>query len=122
MYRILIADDSQYMRENLREIMHDIGYEVVGEATNGLDVVELYRFLLPDIVFVDMKMPESSGIDALKRIIDINKDAVVIMLSVVGKPDQVLEALNCGAKSYLTKPFDKASALHAIKQAMLEES
>lgn len=117
MYRILIADDSNYMRESLRDILREAGHEVIGEAINGSNAIEIYRALLPDIVMMDVKMPDINGIEALKKIIEINRDAVVIMLTVVGKPEEVLEALNDGAKSYVTKPFDISSVLNAIKQA-----
>lgn len=117
MHRILIADDSIYMRETLREILHEAGYEIVGEAVNGLNAVEIYRALVPDIVMLDITTPQGDGIDALKNIIEINPDAIVIMMTVVGKPDKVLEALDNGAKSYLTKPFDKVSVINAIRQA-----
>lgn len=117
MYRILIADDSNYMRQTLRDILREAGHEVIGEAINGSNAVEIYKALLPDIVLMDVTMPDTNGIDALKKIIEINKDAVVIILTVVGKPEKVLEALNSGAKSYVTKPFDVSSVLNAIKQA-----
>jgi len=117
MYRILIADDSNYMRETLHDILHEAGHEVIGEAINGSNAVEIYKILLPDIVMMDMTMPAETGIEALKKIIEINANAVVIMLTVVGKPENVLEAVNAGARSYLTKPFDASGVLNAIKQA-----
>lgn len=117
MYRILIADDSIYMRESLRDILREAGHEVIGEAANGNNAVEIYRALTPDLVMLDIAMPDGDGIEALQRIMEINKDAVVVMLAVVGKPDLVLQALNCGARSYTTKPFDKKSVINAIMQA-----
>jgi two-component system, chemotaxis family, chemotaxis protein CheY len=120
MYRILIADDSNYMRETLHDILREAGHEVIAEAVNGVNAVEIYRVLLPDIVIMDMTMPDENEFEALKKIIEINKDAIVIMLTVVGKPDQVLEALNNGAKGYVTKPFVAASVLNAIHKATAE--
>ncbi len=117
MYRILIADDSIYMRDTLRDILRAAGHEIVGEAVNGINAVDIYRALEPDIVMMDIAMPDGDGIEALKQIIALNKDAIVIMLTVVGKPDIILKALNNGARSYLTKPFDKQGVLHAIQQA-----
>lgn len=117
MFRILIADDSAYMRESLREILRDAGHEVVGEATGGFNAVDLYKALLPDVVMLDISMPEGNGVDALRRIMQLNAEAVVIMLTVVGKPELIVEALKQGARSYLTKPFDKASVLQALKTA-----
>ena len=117
MYRILIADDSTYMRDTLREILRTAGHEIVGEAVNGINAVDIYRALAPDIVMMDIAMPDGDGIEALQEIMVLNKDAVVIMLTVVGKPDIILKSLNNGAKSYLTKPFDKQSVIHALQQA-----
>ena len=118
MYRILIADDSLYMRESLRDILRDAGHEVIGEAASGNNAVEIYRALLPDIVMLDTAMPDGNGMDALKNIIEINGDAIVVMLTVVGKPDIVLKALEYGARGFLTKPFDKTSTLNALAQAV----
>jgi two-component system chemotaxis response regulator CheY len=117
MYRILIADDSNYMRETLRDILHGAGHEIVAEAANGANAIEIYKALMPDIVLLDMTMPGENGIDTLQKIITANIDAVVIMLTVVGKPESVLDALNLGASGYLTKPFDEASVLNAITKA-----
>jgi two-component system chemotaxis response regulator CheY len=116
MYRILIADDSSYMRETLRDILQGAGHEIVAEAANGPNAVEIYKALLPDIVMLDMTMPGESGLDTLRSIIRINNNAVVIILTAVGKPEKVLEALNAGAKGYVTKPFDESSVLNAISK------
>jgi two-component system, chemotaxis family, chemotaxis protein CheY len=121
MYRILIADDSIYIRETLCNILAKAGHEIVGEAVSGFNAVEIYKALLPDIVMLDMTMPEENGIETLKRIISINKDAIVIMLTVVGKPEKILEALNHGARSYVTKPFDEASVINALHKAIAAE-
>lgn len=120
MYRILIVDDSNYMRETLRDILREAGHDVIGEAINGSNAVEIYKALVPDIVILDMTMPGETGIEALKQIIEINKDAVVIVLTVVGKPETVLDALNHGARGYVTKPFDVSSVLNAIYKATSE--
>ncbi len=117
MKRVLIADDSGFMRESMRDILEHAGYKVIGEALNAGNAVELYRALRPDIVMLDVSMPDISGIEALRQIIEIDPDAVVIMMTVVGKPDIVLESLNNGARSYLTKPFEEDSVLHALQSA-----
>ena len=117
MYRILVADDSTYMRETLCDILREAGYEVIGEAKSGYNAVEIFRALKPDIVMLDAAMPEENGIHALKDIMEIDPDAIVIIITVVGKPDIVLEALTNGARSYLTKPFDEGSVQQAIRQA-----
>lgn len=118
MYRILIADDSNYVRETLREILRAAGHEVVAEAINGVNAVEIYKALQPDIVMLDMTIPGEYSIETLKKIIEIKDSAIVIMLTVVGKPEIVLEALNEGAKGYVTKPFDETSVLNALEMAV----
>jgi two-component system chemotaxis response regulator CheY len=118
MYRILIADDSSFMRDNLKEILLSAGHEVVGMAVNGLEAVELYKKTSPDIITMDITMPQLNGIEALQKIIEYNKDANVLMLTSLGKPEKVLEALNNGARNYITKPFEKGMVLKAINAIM----
>ncbi len=117
MYRILIADDSSYMRETLRDILHDAGHEIIAEAVSGSNAVEIYKALLPDIVMLDMTMPGENALETLREILSVNENAFVIMLAAVGKPDKVLEALNAGARGYVTKPFDEISVMKAIRKA-----
>ncbi len=114
MSRILIADDSIFMRSALKEILVNAGHEVVGEAATGSEAIELYGKLSPDIVTMDITMPQLGGIEALKQIRALNKNAVVIMVTSISKPESAGEALNSGAKSYITKPFDKDKVLKAI--------
>ena len=111
MSRILIADDSMFMRSTLKEILVEGGHEVVGEAGNGAQVVELFQKLNPDLVTMDITMPQMSGLEALKKIIELKPDAAVIMLTSISKPENAMEALKNGAKNYITKPFDKAKVL-----------
>ena len=118
MYRVLIADDSIYARDSLKDILLKAGYDVVGEACNGLEVIELYQKLTPDIVTMDITMPQINGIEALKKIIKINKEAKVIMMTAVGRPDKTIEALDNGALGYVIKPFDEDVVLKAINLAM----
>lgn len=117
MHRVLVADDSAYMRKYLCDILRQEGYDVIGEASDGYKAVEIFQAVKPDIVMLDAAMPGVDGISALKSIMEIDSSAVVIMLTVVGKPHIVLEALENGAKSFLTKPFDNTNVLQAIRQA-----
>jgi CheY-like chemotaxis protein len=117
MYRVLVADDSAYMRGFLSEILREEGYDVIGQAAGGYNAVEIFKALKPDIVMLDAAMPGVDGIEALKNIMAIDRAAIVIILTVVGKPQIVLEAMAGGARSYLTKPFDTANVLQAIRQA-----
>lgn len=116
MSRILIADDSIFMRSSLKSILVQAGHEVIGEACNGIEAVEMFHKLSPDIITMDITMPQLSGIDALKNIIGYKKDAVVIMVTSISKPQNAVEALNNGAKGYITKPFDKNKVLKAINE------
>lgn len=120
MSRILIADDSMFMRSSLKEILVQGGHEVVGEAGDGIQAVELFKQLSPDIVTMDITMPKLSGIEALKKIIGIKKDAAVIMLTSISKPGNAAEALENGAKNYITKPFDKDKVLKAVQAATVK--
>ena len=117
MYRILIADDSLYARINLKTILTEAGHEVIGEASDGFEAVAKYRSLSPDIVTMDITMPMLNGVDALKQIIEFDKNARVIMMTAIGKPEKVLECLNSGAKRFITKPFEKGDVLKALDEA-----
>ncbi len=114
MSRILIADDSMFMRLCLKDILVKAGHEVVGEASDGVEAVKLYESLSPDIMTMDITMPGLSGIEALKKIIAFDKDAAVIMFTSISKPESAAEALKNGAKYYITKPFDDEKVLNAI--------
>ncbi len=111
--RILLVDDSKYMRHYIKTIVSEIGYEVVGEASDGQMGIELYEDLLPDVVFMDITMPVLSGIDALKGIRKIDPKAVVIMCSALGQQWLIKDAILEGAYDFITKPF-KADKVHYI--------
>ncbi len=96
----------------------DSPHEVVGMASNGIEAFELYRRFLPDIITMDITMPELNGIEALKKIVEHNKDANVIMVTSLGKPEKVIECLNSGAKNYITKPFDRNKILKTIDEVL----
>lgn len=116
MKKILIVDDATFMRTLIRSILEKNGYEVVAEASNGLEAIVKYKQLKPDIVTMDITMPEMSGIEALKQIIKIDSTAKVIMLSAMGQEVMVKEAIISGAKSFIVKPFTEINLLKAIAQ------
>jgi DNA-binding NarL/FixJ family response regulator len=105
-YRVLVVDDTNFMRKMATDCLKQHGYEVAGEAVNGREAVKLYEELLPDIVLMDLTMPEMNGIDAIKEILKINPDAVVLICSASNQQDMILYALDAGAKGYLMKPFN----------------
>ncbi|MFO7833728.1 MAG: chemotaxis protein CheY [Halohasta sp.] len=115
--RVLIADDSEFMRNLLREIL-EADFEIVGEAENGVEAVDLYNEHDPDIVMMDIVMPIRSGIEATDEITDANPDAKVIMCTSVGQEEKMKEAIKAGASGYITKPFQKPNVLEAINDVI----
>ena len=119
--RVLIADDASFMRQMIREIIEPEGYEVVGEATDGVEAVEQYEQLHPDLVTMDIVMPKRSGIDAVKGILEKSPGAQVVMCSALGQETLVMEALQAGAKDFIVKPFKPDNVLSTIAK-VLEKS
>ena len=118
MARILIVDDSLLARNNLKSILQNGEHKVVGEAVDGEQAVDQYLQLKPDIVTMDITMPKVNGIESLKRIIADDPEARVIMISALGQGGKILEALNSGARHYLSKPFESEKVLEAISEVM----
>ncbi|MEY8751654.1 response regulator [Alkalicoccobacillus gibsonii] len=116
MATILIVDDAAFMRMMIKDILVNAGLQVIGEAENGLQAVEKYQELKPDLVTMDITMPELDGIQALKRIREIDPDANVIMCSAMGQQALVLEAIQSGAKDFIVKPFQKERVVETIHQ------
>ena len=96
--KILLADDSYFMRSNLKEIVSEAGYEVIGEATNGQEAIEFYKNLKPDLLIMDIVMPQKSGSDALKDIIELDPDAKVVLCTAIDQQSILIDALKSGAK------------------------
>jgi Response regulator containing CheY-like receiver domain and AraC-type DNA-binding domain len=116
MARVLIVDDAAFMRISIKNMLTKNGYEVVGEAENGRVGVDKYQELTPDIVTMDITMPEMSGLEALKEIIAINPGAKVVMVSAMGQEAMVREAILSGAKGFIVKPFKEDGIIAAIKK------
>jgi two-component system chemotaxis response regulator CheY len=116
--RILIADDAAFMRVMIKGILTKQNYEIVGEAKDGREAVELYKQLRPDIVTMDIIMPEVNGIEAVKEIMKIDSDAVIIMCSAMGQQAMVIEAIAAGAKDFVIKPFQPPRVIEAIERAL----
>lgn len=115
---VLIVDDAVFMRMMVKDILEKNGFEVVGEAENGLKAVEAYKELTPDIVTMDITMPEMSGIDALKAIRKIDPAAKVIMCSAMGQQAMVMDAIKAGAKDFIVKPFNGDRVVEALSKAL----
>ena len=114
--RVLIVDDAMFMRTLLKRILEDKGFNVVGEAENGLEAVKLYSVLKPDIVTMDITMPEVDGIRAVELIKSEDPYANIVMVSAMGQQDMVTRALQAGAKDFISKPFVKEKALAVIEK------
>jgi two-component system chemotaxis response regulator CheY len=116
--RILIVDDAAFMRMMIRDILTKNGYEVVGEAQDGAQAVERFKELKPDLVTMDITMPEMDGIAALKEIKKIDSSAKVIMCSAMGQQAMVIDAIQAGAKDFIVKPFQADRVIEAIKKTL----
>lgn len=118
MARILIVDDAAFMRMMIKEILSKNGFEIVGEASDGAQAVEKYKELNPDLVTMDITMPEMDGITALKEIKKINPDSKVIMCSAMGQQAMVIDAIQAGAKDFIVKPFQADRVLEAVNKTL----
>jgi two-component system chemotaxis response regulator CheY len=116
--RILVVDDAQFMRMMLKNILSGAGYEVAGEGENGVQAIEKYKDLRPDLVIMDMIMPEMGGIDAVREIVKLDPAAKVLMCSAMGQQALVVEAIQVGAKDFIVKPFQPAGVLEAVAKAL----
>ena len=115
---ILICDDAAFMRMMIKDILTKNGYNVVGEAENGLKAVEKYSETKPDLVLMDITMPEMDGIEALKKIKALDPGAKIIMCSAMGQQAMVIEAIQAGAKDFIVKPFQAERVLEAVKKVV----
>ncbi len=105
-HTILIADDAAFMRDMLRQIIEDMDWTVVGEATDGREAITLYQKNKPDLVLLDITMPNLDGTQALKAILADDPHAQIVMITALGQKDQVLDAIKAGARDFIIKPFD----------------
>ena len=116
MKKVLIVDDALFMRKTLSDIVYEQGYEVVAEAIDGDSAVNLYFQLKPDIVLMDVVMPNKNGIDAAMEILEKDKDAKIIIVSALGQQGLIIDALKGGVKDYIIKPFTKEKVVAALKK------
>lgn len=115
---ILICDDAAFMRMMIKDILTKNGYNVVGEAENGAKAVEKYKETNPDLVLMDITMPEMDGIQALREIKKANSSALVIMCSAMGQQAMVIESIQAGAKDFIVKPFQAERVIEAVKKVV----
>lgn len=118
MANVLIVDDAAFMRMMLKDILTKNGYNVVGEAQNGAEALDKYKELKPDLVTLDITMPEVDGITALKNIKAFDNSAKCLMCSAMGQQAMVIESIQAGAKDFIVKPFQADRVLEAVKKAV----
>ena len=115
---ILVCDDAAFMRMMIKDILSKNGYNVAGEAENGIKAVEKYKEVSPDLVLMDITMPEMDGIQALKEIKKVDAGAKVIMCSAMGQQAMVIESIQAGAKDCIVKPFQAERVIEAVKKVV----
>ena len=117
-HRVLVCDDAIFMRTMISDILSGAGYEVVGEAETGLQAIERYRSLRPDLVTMDIVMPDMGGIDAVREIVKEDANAKILMCSAMGQQALVVEAIQAGAKDFVVKPFQPSRVLEAVQRVL----
>lgn len=115
---VMICDDAAFMRMMIRDILTKNGFVIAGEAENGLKAIEKYKEKKPDLVLMDITMPEMDGIQALKEIRKIDADAKVVMCSAMGQQAMVIESIQAGAKDFIVKPFQADRVIEAVKKVL----
>jgi len=115
---ILIVDDAAFMRMMIKDILTKNGYQVVGEAQTGKEAIELYKKLKPDLVTMDITMPEMNGIDAVKAIKSIDPASRIVMCSAMGQQAMVIDAIQAGARDFIVKPFQPNRVIEAVQKAL----
>jgi two-component system chemotaxis response regulator CheY len=118
MASVLVVDDAAFMRMMIKDILSKNNFEVTGEAANGNEAVEKYKELRPDLVTMDITMPEKDGIEALKEIRKIDPNAKVVMCSAMGQQAMVIDAIQSGAKDFIVKPFQADRVIEALQKVL----
>ncbi len=118
---VLVVDDIAFVRKTLVEILTQAQYQVIAEAEDGEQAVEIYKRLQPQIVTMDVVMPQMSGIEATRKILKLDKNAKIIMISALGQENLVMESINVGAKDYILKPFTAEDVLKTVERVASSE-
>ena len=116
--RVLIVDDLAFIKLIIKDTLEKTGFEVAGEASNGVEAIEQYKRLQPDIVLMDITMPKMDGIQALQEIVKIDPQAKVIMCSALGQQKLIIQSIQLGAKDFIVKPFQADRVLEAVKKVI----
>lgn len=118
---VLIVDDIPFVRKTIGNILSEAHYQIVGEAENGNAAIELFAKTRPDIVLMDVVMPDLNGIEATRRILKIDKEAKIVIVSAMDQEGLIMEAINAGARDYILKPFTPENLLRSVEHALLGE-
>ncbi|ASV65852.1 response regulator [Cytobacillus sp. FSL W7-1323] len=118
MAKILVVDDAKFMRLTLTNILKKANHDIVGEAENGKQAIALYEELTPDLVTMDITMPEMSGLEAMRKIRAEYPTARIVMCSAMGQQKMVVEAIEAGAKDFIIKPFDEVRVIDAVSRVL----
>jgi two-component system chemotaxis response regulator CheY len=116
--KVLIVDDALFMRNMLRNIFSESGFDIVGEAQNGNEAIEMYQRLKPDLVTMDIVMPEKNGIEALKEIMAADGTARIVICSALGQESLIMEALEAGARDFIVKPFKPPKVIEVAQKVL----
>lgn len=115
MTTVLVVDDAIFMRTTIKRMLEEHQFDIIGEAANGQEAVEMYRKLLPDVVTMDITMPGMTGIEAVKAIIAEYPDAKIVMVTALGQQKLIVDALESGAKDFITKPFNPEQMVQVLQ-------
>ena len=118
--RVLVVDDAIFMRNTLKDVFVAAGFEIAGEAQHGIEAVDRYKQLKPDLVTMDIVMPYKSGIEATRDIVKVDPGAVIVMCSALGQENLVMEAIEAGAADFIIKPFKQDEVLAVVRKVLGE--
>lgn len=119
--KFVVVDDAVFMRTLLKKLLEETeGYTVVGEGSNGIQAIEQAKKLKPDIMTLDITMPDMDGLQAVPEILKVSPDTRIIMVSAMGQQSMVIEAIKAGARDFVVKPFDKSRVMQAIRNVMVK--
>lgn len=116
--KVMIVDDTAFMRMIMRSIIEELGHEVIAEASNGLEAVNMYHSFRPDLITMDITMPEMDGVSAVKKIKTMDASAKIVMCSAMGQREMVLDAIRNGASDFVVKPIQKERVSEAIQKVL----
>ena len=119
--RVLIVDDALIMRQRIKQIALQAGWQIAGEAKDGVEALELYRREKPQLVTLDIVMPNMDGVDTLKQMVNYDASAKIVMISAVNQKDKLAECIRSGASDFIVKPFEKADLLGFFKKQLVTE-